>query len=749
MKVIVLRILLFLCPIYTVYAQDKIDFSNYTPLKCQGPIPQDFKTELSKLVEQAKNERNTEGRKEKKQEVEFAELSNYQLNNILFSGKVLYGDILTGYVNKVADVILKEEPELRNKIRFYVLKTTDLNAYSTQRGIIFVSVGLLAEIESEAQLAFILCHELVHFRNNHNLESYKKRQDIGEENDINVSERLSRILNYGKEHELEADREGLELFLKTPYSTNELNNLFDVMLYSYLPFDEIKLDSAYFNSGTRYVLPGKYFPKEVSDITAEEDVADSMSTHPNIKRRREAIRKLLETDNKPSGSSFILTKEEFTMVQRAARCELSVIYLQEAEFEEAFYCGFLLEKIYGKDLFSTKIRASALYGVAKQKNHDHQRSIRRYIGNRSSSDDESKESWELVEGESQAVYHMFRKMPSKELAILGAKTMLESYRQYNDDFFEERFRSLVYELVSIHELERSSFIEEPSASDTVKKVEVEDTVAAPAKLSKISKIKKSKAEKSGSEGDKSTHYYKYAFAGHLNDSLFIDAFTNSSARYEREKDRESSPAYRRYQREREDIVEKYGEALDIKKFVMLNPFYSSYILKYYFYHSYRTKNPKVTPLMETAIEQKLQSYFRDYAKQLEIDLDIVGMSQQSNLETEQFNDYQQLINWFSERLAIGKMGAYIYNDQYIKKYANEYGYMALCYVINVDKSMEVVFMLFDLETGGSRMVYEKDLKKAKPDGVFSRMIVYDILHQIKQKPHRINKLKRKHKIDEE
>src|SRR5574343_517041 len=328
----ILYIVLLLSCITEAFSQTSTNFNNYVPLKCSGEIPEDFKTELSKLVNQAKD-KQTNSRIDKKREVEFAELSNYQLNNILYSGKVLYGDPLSNYVTQVADIVLKNEPELRNKLRFYVLKNTDLNAYSTQRGIIFVSVGLLAQIESEAQLAFILCHEIIHYKNNHNLETYKHNQDLRK--NASMVNRMGNMMNYSKENELEADKEGLKLFLTTPYGTKEINDLFDVLLYSYLPFDEISFDSTYFNSMPAYTMPGKYFLKTASDITAEEYVNDSLSTHPNIKKRRLGIQTLLETKNHPDGASFILSKETFANVQRMARCALAIIHLAEAETEDA------------------------------------------------------------------------------------------------------------------------------------------------------------------------------------------------------------------------------------------------------------------------------------------------------------------------------------------------------------------------------------------------------------------------------
>lgn len=751
MKRIIFSILIglfYLC----AAAQTEIDFDNYTPMKCSGQIPEDFKTELAKLVDQEKSKKSS-SRIDKKREVEFAELSNHQLNSILYSGRVLYGDAMTNYVNSVADVVLKKEPELRKKVRFYVLKNTDLNAYSTQRGIIFVSLGLLAQIESEAQLAFIICHEVVHFRNNHNLASYKKRKEIVTGRNASISDRLESMMDYSKENELEADKEGLKLFMKSEYGTKEINNLFDVLLYSYLPFDEIPFDSTYFNLQPGYVLPSKYFIDAIGDITAEEDVSDSMSTHPNIKKRRLAVQKLLENKNNDAGPSFILSKEEFLKIQRAARCELAIIHLQEGETEDALYAAYLLEKLYGKNKFSDKIVCSALYMMAKQKTHNEDGFQRSKRSRRGNTDKELEdEYWKNVEGQSQAVYYFSYSIPSKELSILSAAKSFDYYKTYNEKFFLDRFNSSVYDLVNSYDLNKENFRSEFKLNDTATADTVKVSEDSDVKLSKISKLKKIKASQTV-KADKSTdNYFRNAIIRYYNDSTLNSSFEYYVDEKSKKEKLEESDNYIRYNEEKEKVIARHGEGHNIKKFVMINPMYSRYITRstYYNYtfYNYKIKDPSLSPLQEENIERSLVDYLNTYAKKLDIDLNMVGVSNQREINTEMFNDYQQMMSWFSERVSVGTMGAYMYNDQYMEKYINEFGYMGFCYVSNVNKSLEVVFILFDIRSGGSKFLYEKDVKKGKPQGVYSKMMLYDILHQISQKPHRIDKLKKKYGIDE-
>jgi len=72
------------------------------------------------------------------------------------SGRVLFGDPVSEYVNTVADKLLENEPELRSKLRFYCLKSNVTNAFATNQGMIFVTLGLIAQLENEAQLAQVL-----------------------------------------------------------------------------------------------------------------------------------------------------------------------------------------------------------------------------------------------------------------------------------------------------------------------------------------------------------------------------------------------------------------------------------------------------------------------------------------------------------------------------------------------------------------------------------------------------------------
>lgn len=152
----------------TVISQQ--DFDNYRTLLSAGTIPSDFtSTTYNKIKEDLKNSNNDKLSKSK--ENIFLEGINYYVDEILHSGLVVYGDDVTKYINGIADKLLANETELRGELRFYTLKSNESNAFSTDQGIIFVTTGLISQLVSEAQLAFVLAHEISHYTLKHVIDT--------------------------------------------------------------------------------------------------------------------------------------------------------------------------------------------------------------------------------------------------------------------------------------------------------------------------------------------------------------------------------------------------------------------------------------------------------------------------------------------------------------------------------------------------------------------------------------------------
>jgi len=93
---------------------------------------------------------------------------------ILSAVPVIKNDALNTYVNQVGLWVAQhsERPDL--KWRFAVLDTVAINAYATPGGYVFITAGLLLRLKSEAELATVLAHEIIHVVRAHHVRALKK-----------------------------------------------------------------------------------------------------------------------------------------------------------------------------------------------------------------------------------------------------------------------------------------------------------------------------------------------------------------------------------------------------------------------------------------------------------------------------------------------------------------------------------------------------------------------------------------------
>jgi len=128
---------------------------------------------------------------------------------------------LTDYVNLVGTVVAQQSPRYTElPFRFAVLDTDEINAFATPGGYVFVTRGALDLMESEAELAGVLGHEIAHVDQKHVLEQVRKGNMItgaASEADLNgpvldrAIEQLTSLIfkGVGREAELESDSLGM------------------------------------------------------------------------------------------------------------------------------------------------------------------------------------------------------------------------------------------------------------------------------------------------------------------------------------------------------------------------------------------------------------------------------------------------------------------------------------------------------------------------------------------------------------
>jgi predicted Zn-dependent protease len=89
--------------------------------------------------------------------------------------KVVGDTALVAYVDLVGQVVARQSPRAGElTFRFNVLDSDDVNAFAAPGGYIFVTRGALAQMQSEAELAGVLAHEVGHVVAKHILEKIQR-----------------------------------------------------------------------------------------------------------------------------------------------------------------------------------------------------------------------------------------------------------------------------------------------------------------------------------------------------------------------------------------------------------------------------------------------------------------------------------------------------------------------------------------------------------------------------------------------
>jgi predicted Zn-dependent protease len=91
-------------------------------------------------------------------------------DDVKTSGYVVTDAALNAYVR---GVVCRIAPEYCNDLRLYVVQVPEFNASMAPNGFMVVLTGLLLRCRDEAQLAFVLAHEVSHYQRRHTLQRWR------------------------------------------------------------------------------------------------------------------------------------------------------------------------------------------------------------------------------------------------------------------------------------------------------------------------------------------------------------------------------------------------------------------------------------------------------------------------------------------------------------------------------------------------------------------------------------------------
>jgi tetratricopeptide (TPR) repeat protein len=159
------------------------------------------------------------------------------------SGRVVMDPRLTAYVR---DVVCRVARALCQDIRVYVVQTPYFNASMAPNGAMQLWTGLLLRTENEAQLAYVVAHEMGHYVKRHSIQQWRTLRNtaaattffraltgaagVGFVGDLGTLAALGGIFAYSREHEREADLVGGELARRAGYDLREAPRIWEALL---------------------------------------------------------------------------------------------------------------------------------------------------------------------------------------------------------------------------------------------------------------------------------------------------------------------------------------------------------------------------------------------------------------------------------------------------------------------------------------------------------------------------------------
>src|SRR5262245_18681640 len=154
----------------------------------------------------------------------------------------LYDDqAMQEYVNLVGTRVAKASDLPNEEFKFFVIDDEAINAFTTGCCNVYVNRGLLVNVNSEAELAGVLGHEIGHVTARH--PARRKTQGMAASLGamaaaiLTGSSELAQLANlgaqawmqgYGRENEMEADRLGMKYMVKAGYNPESIGHVFSM-----------------------------------------------------------------------------------------------------------------------------------------------------------------------------------------------------------------------------------------------------------------------------------------------------------------------------------------------------------------------------------------------------------------------------------------------------------------------------------------------------------------------------------------
>lgn len=164
-----------------------------------------------------------------------AELSEFMTEYLMTDFEVVQNQSLDSSIQIITDRLLSNLDSAKYEYKFHLIDQSDVNAFTTLNGNIYIFSGLIEEVSSAEELALILAHEIGHAEHKHVVEKLIKTIGIealfsimtgGDPVLISEISKLTISTSFDRINEEEADDFALQLAFNSQINPRRLAQFF-------------------------------------------------------------------------------------------------------------------------------------------------------------------------------------------------------------------------------------------------------------------------------------------------------------------------------------------------------------------------------------------------------------------------------------------------------------------------------------------------------------------------------------------
>ncbi len=237
------------------------------------------------------------------------------------------------YLKNVIEKTIPKE-YLSDNIKVYIVKDPSPNAFCKEDGSIFINIGLLTLLNTEAELASVLSHEYGHYFYMHSLKGFKNYKNA--QLTLFISQFLSiygwiispftiaKYFHDSRVMEKQADKMAITFFKKNNYSP-----------------------SAILNEHKNFMKLEKYYSYKINSTK----VRALLRTHPPSKKRLKIMQSAVKTIDKPGTAFFQNDSAMFYKVKQRFTDECIYNYFENQYYSDCIELAYKMHIIYPDDEF--------------------------------------------------------------------------------------------------------------------------------------------------------------------------------------------------------------------------------------------------------------------------------------------------------------------------------------------------------------------------------------------------------------